>query len=338
VLLKPSVAAGNVIQMSGSFVCNPETAILAGRIEFAGFGIRLHPAQARSVMPPVTQDIVDLYDRFTHGGISRRTFMARLSRIAGGSAAASALLPLLQNNYAAAQTVPDNDPRLVTGIFEYEIGDAVMRGLLARPLGGGKRPGLVVIHENRGLNPHIRDVTRRFGLEGFLAFGIDVLTPEGGTPADEDKARDLIGTVPGDRAAARLAAGVAALARHPECNGKVGTIGYCWGGGMVNRLAVLDPPGLGAGVAYYGSQVAAEQVVRIRTPLMLHYAGLDERINAGIPAYRTALEAAGKKAEIHVYDGAQHAFNNDTNAARYSEKDARLALDRSLAFFRAHLA
>lgn len=288
-------------------------------------------------MPPVTQDIVDLYDRFTHGGLSRRAFMARLSRMAGSSAAAAALLPLLQNNYALAQTVPENDPRLVMETFQYEIGDAVMKGLLARPPGGGKRPGLVVIHENRGLNPHIRDVTRRFGLEGFLAYGIDALTPEGGTPADEDKARDLIGTVPGDRAAARLAAGVAALARHPECNGKVGTIGYCWGGGMVNRIAVLNPPGLGAGVAYYGSQPPADQVARIQTPLMLHYAGLDERINAGIPAYRAALDAAGKKAEIHIYEGAQHAFNNDTNAARYSEPVAKLALERSLAFLRTNL-
>lgn len=289
-------------------------------------------------MSPVTQDIVDLYDRFTHGGLSRRAFMAQLSRMAGSSAAAAALLPLLQNNYAMAQTVPENDPRLVMETFQYEIGDAVMKGLLARPPGGGKRPGLVVIHENRGLNPHIRDVTRRFGLEGFLAYGVDALTPEGGTPADEDKARDLIGTVPGDRAAARIAAGVAALARHPECNGKVGTIGYCWGGGMVNRLAVLNPPGLGAGVAYYGSQPPADQVARIQTPLMLHYAGLDERINAGITAYRAALEAAGKKAEIFVYEGAQHAFNNDTNAARYSEPVAKLALERSLAFLRTNLA
>lgn len=289
-------------------------------------------------MPPITQDIVDLYDRFTHGGLSRRAFMARLSRIAGGSAAASALLPFLQNNYALAQTVPENDPRLAVETHQYEIGDAVMKGLLARAVGGGRRPGLVVIHENRGLNPHIRDLTRRFALEGFLAYGIDVLTPEGGTPADEDKARDMIGTVPGDRAAARLAAGVAALARHPECSGKVGTIGYCWGGGMVNRLAVLGPPGLAAGVSYYGAQVPADQVARIQTPLLLQYAGLDERINAGIPAYRAALEAAGKSFELHVYDGAQHAFNNDTNAARYSEKDARLALDRALAFLRRHLA
>lgn len=288
-------------------------------------------------MPPITQDIIDLYDRFTHGGLSRREFMERLASVAGGTAAATAILPLLQNNYANAQIVPENDPRLTTRTLQYEIGDAVMQGLLARPVGDGKLPGIVVIHENRGLNPHIRDVTRRFALEGFLAYGIDALTPEGGTPTDEDKARDMIGTVPPDRAAARLAAGVAALARHPECNGKVGTVGYCWGGGMVNRIAVLNPPGLAAGVAYYGVQVPAEQVERIRTPLMLHYAGNDERINAGIPAYKAALEWAKKDFELHMYDGSQHAFNNDTNAARYDKATADLALSRTLAFFRKHL-
>ncbi|MFY8040667.1 MAG: dienelactone hydrolase family protein [Bosea sp. (in: a-proteobacteria)] len=288
-------------------------------------------------MPPITQDIVDLYDRFTHGVLSRREFMERLAATVGGTAAATALLPLLQNNYASAQTVAENDPRLAVSSFQYEIGDAVMQGHMAAPAGEGRRPGVLVIHENRGLNPHIRDVTRRFALEGFIALGVDVLTPEGGTPADEDRARDMIGTVPPDRAAARLAAGVSALSRVQGCNGKVGTVGYCWGGGMVNRIAVLNPPGLAAGVSYYGSQVPAEQVERIRTPLMLHYAGNDERINAGIPAFKAALEWARKDFELHVYDGAQHAFNNDTNAARYSKAVADLALSRSLAFFRKHL-
>jgi carboxymethylenebutenolidase len=289
-------------------------------------------------MPPITQDIVDLYDRFTHGALSRRDFMERLAGMAGSAAAAVAILPLLQNNYAVAQTVPENDPRLAVSTFHYEIGDAVMQGHLAAPAGEGRRPGILVIHENRGLNPHIRDVTRRFALEGFIALGVDVLTPEGGTPTDEDKAREMIGQVPPDRAAARLAAGVAALSRAQGCNGKVGTVGYCWGGGMVNRIAVLNPPGLSAGVAYYGSQVPADQVERIRTPLMLHYAGIDERINAGIPAYKAALEWAKKDFEIHVYDGAQHAFNNDTNAARFNKEAADLALSRTLAFFRKHLA
>ncbi len=288
-------------------------------------------------MPPITQDIVDLYDRFTHGALSRREFMERLAATVGGTAAATALLPLLQNNYAVAQTVAENDPRIAISRFQYEIGDAMMNGELAWPAREGRFPGVVVIHENRGLNPHIRDVTRRFALEGFIALGIDVLSPEGGTPADEDRARDMIGQLPPDRAAARLAAGVAALARVQTCNGKVGTVGYCWGGGMVNRIAVLNPPGLAAGVSYYGSQVPADQVERIRTPLMLHYAGNDERINAGIPAFKAALEWAKKDFELHVYDGAQHAFNNDTNAARYNKPVADLALSRTLAFFRKHL-
>jgi carboxymethylenebutenolidase len=288
-------------------------------------------------MPPITQTIVDLYDRFTHGALSRREFMERLAATVGGTAAATALLPLLQNNYAVAQTVAENDPRIAISRFQYEIGDAMMNGELAWPAREGRFPGVVVIHENRGLNPHIRDVTRRFALEGFIALGIDVLSPEGGTPADEDRARDMIGQLPPDRAAARLAAGVAALARVQTCNGKVGTVGYCWGGGMVNRIAVLNPPGLAAGVSYYGSQVPADQVERIRTPLMLHYAGNDERINAGIPAFKAALEWAKKDFELHVYDGAQHAFNNDTNAARYNKPVADLALSRTLAFFRNHL-
>ena len=289
-------------------------------------------------MPPVPQAVIDLYDRFTHGGVSRREFLDRLTGLAGGTAAAAALLPLLQNNYAAAQTVPENDPRLALRAFTYEIGDAMMNGLLARPAGSGKLPGLVVIHENRGLNPHIRDVTRRFALEGFLAYGIDALSPEGGTPADEDKAREMVQQLPAERAAARLAAGVTALSRHPECNGKVGTVGYCWGGGMVNRIAALNPPGLAAGVSYYGSQVPAEAVERIRTPLMLHYAGLDDRINAGIGAFRAALDWAKKDYELHVYEGVNHAFNNDTAPSRHDPASARLALDRTLAFFRRHLA
>ncbi len=288
-------------------------------------------------MPPITQDIIALYDRFTHGAMDRRAFMERLTALAGGAAAAAALLPMLQNDYALAQTVAENDPRLIASTFPYEIGDAIMNGYLVAPAAEGRRPGVVVIHENRGLNPHIRDVTRRFALEGFIALGIDVLSPEGGTPANEDEARDMIGKLPADRAAARLAAGVTALSRVQGSTGRIGTVGYCWGGGMVNRIAALNPPGLAAGVAYYGSQIPADQVARIRTPLMLHYASLDERINAGIGAYRAALEANGKVFEIHMYEGVNHAFNNDTNPARYNAEAATLAFARTVAFLRKHL-
>jgi carboxymethylenebutenolidase len=293
-------------------------------------------------MPPITQPIIDLYDSFTHGQVSRRAFMDKLAALTGGTAAASALLPLLQNDYAIAQIVPENDPRLAIETWRYSIGDSVMEGLLARlksgMTSGARHPGLVVIHENRGLNPHMRDVTRRFALEGFLAYGIDALTPEGGTPADEDKARQMIGGLANDVAAKRIAAGVTALSQNPECNGKVGIIGYCWGGGMVGDVAVLNPQGLGAGVAYYGRQPPAEKVADIKVPLMLHYAGMDERINAGIPAFRNALTAANKKAEILMYDGAQHAFNNDTAGPRYNKPAADLALARSLDFLKTALA
>jgi len=281
------------------------------------------------------QRIIDLYDRFTHGGMNRRAFLDRLATLAGGAAAASALLPVLQNNYALAQTVPESDPRIVAETVSIP-GVAGLSGYLVRPKDGAKRPAVVVIHENRGLNPHIKDVTRRLATEGFLALGLDVLSPQGGTPADEDKARDMFANVkPADIVAAGRAA-IAYLKQNPGGNGKVGAIGFCWGGGAVNALAVNDP-NLSAGVAYYGAQPKAEDVPKIEAALLLHYGGLDERINAGIPAYEAALKAAGKSYAIYVYDGANHAFNNDTNAARYDKAAADLAWSRTLAFLKKNL-
>lgn len=288
-------------------------------------------------MPPINREIIDLYDRFTHGAMDRRAFMERLTGLAGSTAAAVALLPVLQNDYARAETVKADDPRLV---FEDKLAipgsDTGLTGYLATARGGVKRPALVMIHENRGLNPHIRDMTRRGALAGYLTLGIDALSPEGGTPADEDKARDMIGALPADKAAARIAAAVRFLASHPQSTGKVGAIGFCWGGGMVNAVAAIEPA-LGAGAAYYGRQLPAEKVGGIKAALQLHYAGKDERINAGIPAYKAALEAAGKTFEIHLYEGVDHAFNNDTNAARYDAAAAGLAWQRSLAFLARHL-
>ena len=288
-------------------------------------------------MPPIDREIIDLYDRFTHGAMDRRAFMERLTGLAGSTAAAVALLPVLQNDYARAETVKADDPRLA---FEDKLAipgsDAGLTGYLATAKGGVKRPALVMIHENRGLNPHIRDMTRRGALAGYLTLGIDALSPEGGTPADEDKARDMIGALPADKAAARIAAAVRFLASHPQSTGKVGAIGFCWGGGMVNAVAAIEPA-LGAGAAYYGRQLPAEKVGGIKAALQLHYAGKDERINAGIPAYKAALEAAGKTFEIHLYEGVDHAFNNDTNAARYDAAAADLAWQRSLAFLAGHL-
>ncbi len=274
-----------------------------------------------------SQRVIDLFDRYTHGGMDRRQFLEKLTVLAGSSAAALALLPALENNYAQADLLPEGDPRIKTETIDVK-GTKVY---LAKPASGDKFPAVVVIHENRGLNPHIKDVTRRLAAEGFLAGSADFLSIVGGTPTDEDKARELIGALdkPATEAAARDV--VAALRARPDSNGKVGAVGFCWGGGMVNRLAVTDPS-LDAGVAYYGMQPDAKDVAQIKAPLLLHYAGLDERINAGIPAYEAALKAEGKSFELHIYDGVNHAFNNDTNTARYDKKAADLAWSRTVAF------
>jgi carboxymethylenebutenolidase len=281
------------------------------------------------------QRIIDLYDRFTHGGMNRRIFLDRLAQIAGSSAAALALLPLLQNDYARAAMVPPDDARLAIDSMSYDAAGTPISGTLARLKSKGKRPAVIVIHENRGLNPHIQDVARRIALEGFLSFAVDMLSPLGGTPADEDKARDMIGTLNADETARRIAAAVPFLERHAESTGKVGAVGFCWGGGMVNRVAVLAPD-LKAGIAYYGAQPPAEQVKSIHAPLLLHYAGLDQRINAGIPAYEAALKAAGKHFAVHVYPNVNHAFNNDTSN-RYDKAAADLAWNRTIAFFKGNL-
>ena len=198
------------------------------------------------------QRIIDLYDSFTHGGINRRAFLDRLAEIAGSSAAALALLPLLQNDYARAAIVAPDDARLAIDTVSYDAGGTRISGYLARLKAKGKRPAVIVIHENRGLNPHIQDIARRLALEGFLSLAVDMLSPLGGTPADEDKARDMIGTLNADETARRIAAAVPFLEHHAESTGKVGAVGFCWGGGMVNRVAVLAPD-LKAGVAYYGA-------------------------------------------------------------------------------------
>jgi len=279
------------------------------------------------------QKIITLFDRFTHGGMNRRDFFERLVGLAGGTAAATALLAVLENNYARAALVPEDDPSIRAEMTEIAPG---IKGYLVRPAAEGTYPAVLVIHENRGLNPHIKDVTRRMAKEGFIAFGGDYLTAKGGTPDDADKARDMIGELKAEEPVSFSQAAVAALARLPGSNGKVGAIGFCWGGGQVNALAVADAS-LAAGVAYYGRQAAAADVPKIKAPLMLHYAGLDERINAGIAAYEAALKDNGKVFELHMYDGANHAFNNDTNEARYDKAAADLAWSRTVAFLRKNL-
>lgn len=282
------------------------------------------------------QRIIDLYDDFTHGGMSRRSFIDKLAALAGSTAAATALLPILQNNYAQAQTVPENDPRITAETVDIP-GIPGLKGYLVKPKdAAGKLPTVIVIHENRGLNPHIKDVTRRMAAEGFIALGVDYLSPMGGTPTDEDKGREMIGQLKQPDVIAYGKAAVAYLKGRPDSNGKVGAIGFCWGGGAVNNLAVNEP-NLNAGVAYYGGQPNPEDVPKINAAMMMHYGGLDERINAGIPAYEAALKQAGKTYEIYVYEGANHAFNNDTNAARYDKEASDLAWRRTVEFLKKNL-
>ncbi|HEX3710521.1 MAG TPA: dienelactone hydrolase family protein [Pseudolabrys sp.] len=278
------------------------------------------------------QHIIDLYDSFTHGVIDRRKFLDRLAQITGSSAAGLALLPLLQNDYARAATVAPDDPRLAVDTVTYDAAGTPVSGYLVRLKAKGKRSAVIVIHENRGLNPHIKDIARRLALEGFLAYAVDMLSPLGGTPADEDKGRDMIGTLNPDETAHRIAAAVPFMQSHAESTGNVGTVGFCWGGGMVNRIAVIAPD-LKAAVAYYGLQPPADKVTTIHAALLLHYAGLDQRVDAGIAAYEAALRAAGKRFTIYIYPNVNHGFNNDTSS-RYDKAAADLAWGRTIAFLR----
>ncbi len=280
------------------------------------------------------QKFITLFDRFTHGGMSRREFLDKLKLLAGSAAAAAAILPVLENNYAEAATVAEDDPRL-SGQDQKFPGTA---GYLVRPKETAKIPGVViVIHENRGLNPHIRDVARRIALEGFVTYAPDYLAGKGGTPADADKARDMIGALTADEIAATSHAALEAVKTLESTTGKIGAMGFCWGGGQVNAMVVAEPD-LAAGVAYYGMQPKPEDVAKIKAPLLLHYAGLDERIDAGIPAFEKALKDGGKTYELYMYDGVNHAFNNDTNAARYNKEAADLAWSRTVAFFTKYLS
>lgn len=282
------------------------------------------------------QRIINLYDNFTHGGMSRREFLDRLATMTGSTAAAAALLPLLQNDYAKAAIVAEADPRLAIDRVSYDSPKGKINGYLARPKAKGKRPAVIVIQENRGLNPHIQDVARRLALEGFLAFAPDLLSVSGGTPADEDQARDLHAkTDPKDLTIAAVAAVPFAL-HHAESNGNVGVVGFCFGGGVANLMAA-ESPDLKAVVVYYGLQVPKEKVAAIRAPLLLHYAELDQRVNAGIAAYEAALKENGKHYTIYIYPGVNHAFNNDTNGARYNKPASDLAWTRTLAFFKEQL-
>lgn len=282
------------------------------------------------------QRIIDLYDEYTHTPLDRRVFLARLAQLTGSTAAAMVLVPLLEANQARAALVAPEDQRLETGRIAYPGATGEIKAYMAHPKGAAKLPAVIVIHENRGLNAHIEDVTRRVALEGFLAIGPDLLSPLGGTPANEDTARDLISKLDATQTVQNLVVAVAFLAKHAHGNGKVGAVGFCWGGGMVGALAV-NAPDLDAAVVYYGAQPRAAEVEKIQAPLLLHYAGQDARINAGIPAFEEALQKAQKKYTLYMYEGAQHAFNNDTSEARYNKAAAEQAWSRTMAFLKANL-
>ncbi|TWB50433.1 carboxymethylenebutenolidase [Rhizobium sp. ERR 922] len=288
--------------------------------------------------PVVTQAMINAYDEYTHLTLDRRGFMEKLTKLAGSAGAAAAIAPLLAANKASAEIIAADDSRLETKDVTFAGSKGEMKGYLARPKdAAGKLGGVIVIHENRGLNPHIRDVARRVALEGFVALAPDFLSPLGGTPEDEDKARDMFTNLDPALTAANAEASLTYLAKTDGANGKVGAVGFCWGGGLVNRFATISPE-LKAGVAYYGAQPPAGEVPKIKAALLLHYAGLDDRINAGIDAYRKELQAGGKTFEIFVYEGVNHAFNNDTSAARYDKKAADLAWGRTVEFLKKYVS
>jgi carboxymethylenebutenolidase len=283
-------------------------------------------------------EVLKLFDGYVHGWVSRRDFLDGAAKFAAGGFTAAAMLESLRPNYAFAQQVPKDDPRIKAEYLTYPSpqGSGTMRGYFVRPANpGGKLPGVVVIHENRGLNPYVEDVARRLAVANFLAFAPDALTPLGGYPGDEEKAMQLFGQLDAAKRTEDLLAAYAVLKSRPECTGKVGAVGFCFGGSTVNMFATRLPD-LAAAVPFYGGQPPAADVAKIKAPLMIHYAGLDERINAGWPAYEAALKANGVKYQVFMYPNTNHGFHNDTTP-RYDEAAAKLAWSRTIAFLNGNL-
>ena len=284
------------------------------------------------------QELLDLFHEYQHGDISRRDFMDRIKKFAVGGVTTAAIYESLKPNYAWAQQVPKEDSRIKTS---YETvpspqGNGSIKGYLAKPASAaGKVPAVIVIHENRGLNPYIEDVARRFAVANFIAYAPDGLTSVGGYPGDDEKGAAKFREVNGPKMLEDFVAAAGWLKAHPQSSGKIGAIGFCFGGGIVNQLAVRMPD-LGAGAPFYGRQPSAEDTAKIKAPLMLHYAGNDPGVDQGIPAFEAALKANNKKYEVFVYEGAQHGFHNDTTP-RYDEKAAKLAWQRTLEFFNKNL-
>lgn len=281
------------------------------------------------------QELLMLFDAYVHGGIDRRTFLDRATKFAVGGVTAAMLLEQLSPKFLEAQQVQPTDNRIIAEYKEYDSpnGTGKMRGYLVRPVKmSGKLPGILVIHENRGLNPHIEDVARRFALANFIAFAPDALTPLGGYPGDEDKAREKFATLDAAKSREDFVAGAMYLKSQPQCTGKIGAVGFCWGGGMVNYLATRLGSDLSAGVPFYGSAPDLADVPKIKAPLLIQSAENDPRINASWPDYETALKAANIKYERFLYPGTQHGFHNDTTP-RYDEASAKQAWARTVEFF-----
>lgn len=284
------------------------------------------------------QELLILFDAYVHGSLDRRGFLERAQKFAVGGVTASMLLASLSPNFAAAQMVPKDDKRIKAEMIEYPstAGTGTVKGYLAQPANAtGKLPVVLVIHENRGLNPHIEDIARRLALDNFVAFAPDALTPLGGYPGDEDKARELFAKLDQKKALEDFVAAANFLKDRPESNGKIGVVGFCYGGGMAHNLAVRLPE-LNASVPFYGNQPAPEDAAKVKAPLLIHFAAVDERINAAWPAYEAALKAANKRYTAHLYAGTQHGFNNDTTP-RFDAAAAKLAWERTVAFFNQQL-
>jgi carboxymethylenebutenolidase len=284
------------------------------------------------------QRVLDLYDDYAHGRITRRDFAQRAGAYVAAGMTAEALLASLSPNYAWAQQVAKDDPRIRTEYITYESpkGGGKIRGLLAHPAKEGKFPAVLVIHENRGLNPYIEDVARRLAVEGFLALAPDALSPLGGYPGNDDEGRTMQARRSNEEMAEDFIAGAQTLKSHPRSTGKVGAVGFCFGGGMVNELAVRIPDVIVAAVPFYGRQAASNDVPKIKAAMLIHYAEMDQRINEGWPEFEKALKAAGTKYQAFTYPGTNHGFHNDTTP-RYDESAAKLAWQRTIDFFKKEL-
>ena len=284
------------------------------------------------------QELLNLFDEYVHGGVDRRGFLDRAAKFAVGGVTAGMLLEALSPRFAEAQQISKDDKRLKTEYLEYssQRGSGTMRGYLVRSASAtGRLPGVLVVHENRGLNPHIEDIARRLALEGFMAFAPDALFPLGGYPGDEDKARELFSKLDQTKTREDFVAAANWLKARPDCSGKIGAVGFCYGGGIANMLATRVPD-LGGAVPFYGNQPPIEDVPKIKGPLLIHYAEQDERINAGWPAYEAALKANNVRYEAYIYPGTQHGFNNDTTP-RFDKEAAALAWQRTVDFFKKNL-